>query len=59
MPTTSPSMANVYPLVLLMRVAEGLAAGILQPIPAIIILRAFAPHEQGRASGMGSQDTLE
>jgi predicted MFS family arabinose efflux permease len=38
--------------VLAARVAEGLAAGIVQPIPAIIILRAFEPHEQGRASGI-------
>jgi len=45
-------MANVYPLVLLMRVAEGLAAGILQPIPAIIILRGFSSEEQGRAMGL-------
>jgi len=44
--------AQIYPLVLGARVAEGLAAGIVQPIPAIIILRAFAPHEQGRASGI-------
>jgi EmrB/QacA subfamily drug resistance transporter len=44
--------ANDYPLVLAARVAEGLAAGVLQPIPAIIILRAFEPHEQGRASGL-------
>ncbi len=41
-----------YPLVLAARVAEGLAAGVLQPIPAIIILRAFQPNEQGRASGL-------
>jgi EmrB/QacA subfamily drug resistance transporter len=41
-----------YLLVLLARVAEGLAAGVLQPIPAIIILRIFAPTEQGRASGI-------
>jgi hypothetical protein len=34
------------------RVAEGLAAGVVQPIPAIIIMRAFGPHEQGRASGL-------
>lgn len=40
-----------YGLVLLARVLEGLAAGVTQPIPAIIILRAFEPHEQGRASG--------
>ncbi|QRF58317.1 MFS transporter [Variovorax paradoxus] len=45
-------MANDFSLVLLARVAEGLAAGVVQPIPAIIILRAFEPHEQGRASGI-------
>ncbi len=43
--------ANDYGLVLASRVAEGLAAGVVQPIPAIIIMRAFEPHEQGRASG--------
>jgi predicted MFS family arabinose efflux permease len=45
-------LANDFPLVLAARVAEGLAAGVVQPIPAIIILRAFAPEEQGRASGL-------
>ncbi|MES2512256.1 MAG: MFS transporter [Pseudomonadota bacterium] len=45
-------LANNFSLVLAARVAEGLAAGIVQPIPAIIIMRAFAPHEQGRASGL-------
>ncbi|MET0312182.1 MAG: MFS transporter [Burkholderiaceae bacterium] len=45
-------VANSFGLVLAARVAEGLAAGIVQPIPAIIILRAFEPHEQGRASGI-------
>ena len=45
-------LATHFPLVLLARVAEGLAAGVVQPIPAIIILRAFQPHEQGRASGI-------
>ena len=44
--------ANDFPWVLAARVAEGLAAGVVQPIPAIIILRAFAPEEQGRASGL-------
>ena len=44
--------ANDFNLVLAARVAEGLAAGVVQPIPAIIILRAFEPHEQGRASGL-------
>ncbi|HJS02457.1 MAG TPA: MFS transporter [Variovorax sp.] len=45
-------LAGQYWLVLLARVVEGLAAGVVQPIPAIIILRAFEPHEQGRASGL-------
>ncbi|MBC5785551.1 MFS transporter [Ramlibacter sp. USB13] len=45
-------VAPWFPLVLAARVAEGLAAGVVQPIPAIIMMRAFAPSEQGRASGM-------
>ena len=44
--------AEQFPIVLAARVAEGLAAGVVQPIPAIIILRAFEPNEQGRASGV-------
>ena len=44
--------AGNFPMVLVGRVAEGLAAGIVQPIPAVIILYAFQPHEQGRASGV-------
>ncbi|MBC7604809.1 MAG: MFS transporter, partial [Ramlibacter sp.] len=46
---TLGGFASEYWLVLVARVAEGLAAGVTQPIPAIIILRAFEPHEQGRA----------
>ncbi|TFZ04826.1 MFS transporter [Ramlibacter rhizophilus] len=45
-------LAAHYPLVLAARVVEGLAAGVVQPIPAIIILRAFEPRDQGRASGL-------
>lgn len=45
-------LARDFDLVLLARVAEGLAAGVVQPIPAVIILYAFQPHEQGRASGI-------
>ena len=44
--------ARDFGLVLAARVAEGLAAGVVQPIPAVIILYAFRPHEQGRASGI-------
>jgi EmrB/QacA subfamily drug resistance transporter len=45
-------VASQFWMVLAARVAEGLAAGIVQPIPAIIMMRAFEPSEQGRASGM-------
>ena len=45
-------VATFFPLVLASRVAEGIAAGIIQPIPAVIILHAFKPHEQGRAGGL-------
>ena len=49
-------LSTDYNWVLVARVAEGLAAGVVQPIPAIIILRAFDTSEQGRANswfGMG------
>ena len=45
-------LANQYWLVMLARVLEGLAAGVVQPIPAVVILYAFQPNEQGRASGI-------
>lgn len=45
-------MASDYPLVLAARVAEGLAAGVVQPIPAIVIMRAFEPERQGSANGI-------
>src|SRR6185369_2674529 len=35
-----------------MRVAEGLAAGVLAPIPSIIVMRAFDSGQQGRAMGI-------
>ena len=41
-----------FDLVLAMRVVEGLAAGVLQPIPAIVILYAFGPGERGKAMGV-------
>ncbi|MFZ3220051.1 MAG: MFS transporter [Rhodoferax sp.] len=45
-------LSSQFDLVLAARVAEGLASGVVQPIPAIIILRVFASNEQGRASGI-------
>lgn len=41
-----------YPMLLSMRVAEGLAAGILQPIPSIVVFRAFDTRERGTAMGI-------
>lgn len=41
-----------YPMLLGMRVIEGIASGVMQPIPAIVILRAFSTQEQGRAMGI-------
>ena len=45
-------LAQHYPLVLAMRVTEGLAAGVLQVIPSIIVLRAFDQGERGKAMGI-------
>jgi len=51
-------LAGNFPLVLLARVIEGLASGVLGPLPAIVIMRAFEPHEQGRASGLFGMGVL-
>lgn len=45
-------MSNQFAWVLAARVAQGLAAGVMQPIPAIIIMHVFASGEQGRATGL-------
>lgn len=45
-------LAPTYEVVLAMRALEGLAAGVLQVVPSIIILRAFEPGTQGRAMGI-------
>lgn len=45
-------LGTSFDAVLAMRVLEGLAAGVLQPIPAVIVLHAFAREEQGRAMGI-------
>lgn len=51
-------VSDVFWGVLAARIAEGLAAGVMQPIPAIIILRAFEPAEQGRASSFFSMGVV-
>jgi EmrB/QacA subfamily drug resistance transporter len=45
-------LAADFTVVLASRVVEGLAAGVVQPIPALIIMHAFQPHERGRAGGI-------
>ena len=45
-------LGTVFDWVLAMRVVEGLATGVIQPIPAIVILRAFGRSEQGKAMGV-------
>ncbi|MEO8124755.1 MAG: DHA2 family efflux MFS transporter permease subunit [Burkholderiales bacterium] len=44
--------------VLAMRVIEGLAAGLLQPIPTIIIMNAFGTNEQVRAMSLFSMGVV-
>ena len=41
-----------FDFLITMRVVEGLAAGVLQVLPNIVIMRAFGPGEQGRATGI-------
>ena len=45
-------LASNYTVLIAMRVAEGLSAGVIQPIPNIIIMRSFPREEQGRALGI-------
>jgi len=48
----SGGLAGSYEFVMAMRVVEGLAAGVMQPIPSILILHAFNIKEQGKAMGI-------
>ncbi len=45
-------LGQTFDWVLAMRVTEGLSAGVLQPIPAVIVMHAFGRHEQGKAMGI-------
>lgn len=45
-------LSSSFEMVLAMRVVEGLAAGIMQPIPPVIVLHVFGRREQGRAMGL-------
>lgn len=45
-------LSGNYPVMIAMRVLEGIAAGILMPIPNVVIMREFPREEQGRAIGI-------
>jgi len=45
-------LSGNYPVMIAMRVLEGVAAGILTPIPNVVIMREFPANEQGRAIGL-------
>jgi EmrB/QacA subfamily drug resistance transporter len=45
-------LSSTFEVVLAMRVVEGLAAGVMQPIPPVIVLHIFGREEQGRAMGI-------
>ncbi|WP_233809892.1 MFS transporter [Paraburkholderia sp. HP33-1] len=41
-----------FPVVLIARVVQGIAAGAVMPIAPVVVMRAFQPHEQGRVSAV-------
>jgi len=45
-------LGSTFEVVLAMRVVEGLAAGVMQPIPPVIVLHIFGRQEQGKAMGL-------
>lgn len=45
------SLATSYPFVVAMRILQGLAAGVLQPLGTLAVVRLFPDKGQGRASG--------
>lgn len=46
------TFATSFPLVVGLRIVQGLAAGVAQPLGTIAVIRLFPSHEQGRASGI-------
>ncbi|AGH83924.1 DHA2 family efflux MFS transporter permease subunit [Ralstonia pseudosolanacearum] len=45
-------LSPTYGVMIAMRVVGGVAAGIMQPLPNILILRVFPEREQGKAFGL-------
>ena len=38
--------------IVVVRILQGVAAGVMQPLGTLAVMRLFQPHEQGRASGI-------
>jgi EmrB/QacA subfamily drug resistance transporter len=46
------ALADSFALVVAMRIVQGIAAGLLQPLPMLVVMRLFPAAGQGRAHGM-------
>ena len=59
MGTVLCGLAASFPVLLAGRMAQGLATGVLQPMPALVVLRHSPPHLVGRVTGLlGTLPTL-
>ncbi len=46
------AMADGFAFLVAMRVLQGVAAGLLQPLPMLVVMRLFPPGGQGKAHGV-------
>lgn len=46
------ALGDSFGFVVAMRIVQGVAAGLLQPLPMLAVMRLFPPGSQGRAHGM-------
>ncbi len=46
------ALGEGFAFVVAMRILQGIAAGLLQPLPMLVVMRLFPPGAQGRAHGM-------
>jgi len=46
------SLASSFPAVVFIRILQGVATGILQPLGTLLVMRLFPASNQGRATGI-------
>jgi len=46
------ALSMSFPFLVAVRIVQGIAAGVLQPLGAVIVMRLFPVEQQGRASGI-------